>query len=390
MIKKFLDRFNKKNLGNSSYQHAGKCPKCGLNILEGETQWTCQGLLESCCNFVVPRYTKDGTEITMDKINIYLSVFHNTEMKDTVMSALERCYSSNTIQESNELNSIKDTSKAIIESKTVENQQARNTVENNTVDKVVDNNRNQNTDKINVTTNTSSQSNDAKNTVEVNNTTYNDTNNNGNKQTDSNYNQNKTQDTNTTKKQNQYNNQQNSKEQQRLSILTSSKKRKLESKCSCGGTIYRYGYQVACDNCNFLIGTKYANISFSDTEMAQLIAKRISLYKTFVKKDGTEFKGRVFIDFDVNGNLIPDYKFVNSPKNINGHYKEQLFAPDTADRKNIPVTELLNKNTNSSKTKTSNKTEVGNYEKFNPFEEQSNKKDDYDEYLRMNDDSEPF
>ena len=195
----------------------------------------------------------------------------------------------------------------------------------------------------------------------------------------------------------QNNNQQNRKEDYRKAVI--SKGTKIFGGCSCKGDIFKHEDYIACNKCNFFMKAKYADISFSEYEVSQLIRKRISWYKEFTKKDGTKFKGRVHIDFDKDGNLIPNFKFVNSPKCISGHYKDLLFAPDTKEKKNTPITEFINnsysntsKNTNNSSSKDNDNSQVVNsFEKRNPLENMANsEKTDYEKYLEINDSSVPF
>ena len=69
MIKKFLNKMNEK-AGQSVFDHVGKCPKCGNNLLESGDFWSCEGLLNQSCTFSISRYTDNGTPITLEMINI--------------------------------------------------------------------------------------------------------------------------------------------------------------------------------------------------------------------------------------------------------------------------------------------------------------------------------
>ena len=102
MIKKILNKFNKNNTNStrSTFEHVGRCPKCGKQILEAGDVWTCEGVLSKTCNLSISRFTQDGKEITMDMINFYYYLHQNADMEKFIRSAFEDGTSSTEINNS--------------------------------------------------------------------------------------------------------------------------------------------------------------------------------------------------------------------------------------------------------------------------------------------------
>lgn len=345
MIKKILNKFNKNNTNStrSTFEHVGRCPKCGKQILEAGDVWTCEGVLSKTCNLSISRFTQDGKEITMDMINFYYYLHQNADMEKFIRSAFEDGTSSTEINNSEQPQTNNSTNTIVEQEKPCT--QTEQPVVNN-------------------------------------------------------------QQQETTKK--QYANQNKShksQEDKRAEFFNNG--RKLASKCSCGGNVYRLGNWAACSKCTFKIRTTYAEINFSDTEMSQLINKRLSYYKTFkqVCSNGKALKGRVYINFNEDGSLIPEYKFVNHTNNITGYHREQLFIPgkdgDTplskiAINKDNKTTVANNSTSNNnSNVDSNNNSGDGTIQKFDPLKDMpkgnsASNDDEYSSYLAMNADSEPF
>lgn len=177
------------------------------------------------------------------------------------------------------------------------------------------------------------------------------------------------------------------------------KARKLKYGCPCGSPVYRYGQLAKCSNpdCGFEIKTQYADRKFLDDEVAELLAHRVSRVKKFTNTSNNQvFKGRVFIDFDDNYNLLPKYKYVSNLDTLDEKYKSRLFAPDKGSQTEIPLSTLLN---NQSK-KDSKKSSTYNSESNNTTSNTNNKNDSinnnkdnesYEEkYYRYYDDNEYY
>lgn len=378
MIKKIFNKLNIPNLisdvendaSTVSFQEVGKCPKCGESIVQRKEFWTCEGVLSQSCNFSIPCRTDNGKEITIDMINFYYMLYQNSEMENFIKSAFNKgiYMANNTDEQSSEANNI--SSDAVQTT-----QPAQQTVNTQVAEPVQQ----------------MQPAQQMQNTAYANNVQYANT-------------VTQTQPVANTNQQGANNNSFEAKVNNCFNLG-----RELANKCSCGGTVFRYGDLAACNKCNFRIATKYAEKVFSDEEMSNLIGKRISEYGIFkaVCSHGKPLKGRVYIDFNQQGNLLPKYQFVNNTSNIQGYHREQLFIKDKKSNTYIPLSSIVvtnktsNNNTNNTNNTNNKQTPVnsnnvsgdGTHVKFNPFKNcgsTNSNSNNVGKDSNVIDDSEPF
>lgn len=335
IFKKLINKNKKENqeqeLFDGLIKTEAECPICGNVILERDGHWCCIGVISGTCNFNMSRY-RDGRKMHISVLSKYLEIDDRAHVMAVVKGAM---LAKDTNNQTNQNQEIQNT-EIVQEAQTVQETQE---IEEIQEDKEV-----QEIEEIQ----------EAKEVEEVEEVKETQKNNKNSKQsnTDENFFKNR---------------------------------RELKYPCSCGSTVYRYGKLAKCSNpdCGFKIRTDYHGKNFSDEQIAELIAHRVSKIYIFNNISTNEpFKGRVFIDFDDDYNLIPKYKFVSNLNTLSEKYKNRLFAPDEGDNIEIPLSTLLKKTSNKKSEDISNNSKENKKDNLskNDNHNQSYKNKNYDSY----------
>lgn len=342
IFKKLINKNKKENqeqeLFDGLIKTEAECPICGNVILERDGHWCCVGVISGTCNFNMSRY-RDGRKMHISVLSKYLEIDDRAHVMAVVKGAM---LAKDTNNQTNQNQEIQNTQIA------QEAQEVQETQEVQVIKEVQEAEEAEEVEEV-------QEVEEIEETEEV-------------------------QETQKNKKNSKQYSKKTSTDDERFF----KNRRELKYQCSCGNTVYRYGNLAKCSNpdCGFKIRTNYHGKNFSDEQIAELIANRVSKIYTFKNSSTNEpFKGRVFIDFDDDYNLIPKYKFVSDLNTLSEKYKNRLFAPDEGDNTEIPLSTLLKKTStkksediSNNNSKESKKDNLSKNDSYN----QSYKNKDYD------------